>query len=221
MISILNRKHLDSGRFLVSLNRSYGGLPMHKFILSMILFLATPFSLVADDKMPDTAQPKVKLTTNLGEIVIQLNPQKAPISSENFLTYVKEGFYDGTLFHRVIKGFMAQGGGFDASLKQKTTHATIKNESNNGLLNNRGSVAMARTQEPDSATAQFYINYSNNDFLNFKNPTFAGIGYAVFAEVIEGMAVVDAMAEQATESRQGYNDIPVKDIVIEKAEIVE
>jgi peptidyl-prolyl cis-trans isomerase B (cyclophilin B) len=164
---------------------------------------------------------KVKLTTTLGQIVIQLNTEKAPVSSENFLTYVKDGFYNGTIFHRVIKGFMAQGGGFDTHFTQKTTRAAIKNEADNGLANNRGTIAMARTSDPNSATAQFFINYQANGFLNHTSPTPNGWGYAVFGEVVEGMDVVDAMANQPTGNRGGHQDVPKTDIVIEKAEVLE
>ncbi|MGJ0483430.1 MAG: peptidylprolyl isomerase [Methylomicrobium sp.] len=163
---------------------------------------------------------KVKLTTSLGAIVIQLDPVKAPISSQNFLNYVNKGFYNGTIFHRVIKGFMAQGGGFDTQFQQKTTDAPIKNEADNGLPNKRGSIAMARTSDPDSATAQFFINYGDNTFLNHTSPTPSGWGYAVFGEVVEGMDVVDKMAEQATGNRGPHQNVPKTDIVIEKAEVI-
>lgn len=166
-------------------------------------------------------QTKVKLTTNLGEIVIQLNTEKAPLSSANFLTYVNEGFYNGTIFHRVIPDFMAQGGGFDTSFNQKTVHAPIKNEANNGLVNSRGTLAMARTNDPHSATAQFFINYKDNSFLNHSSQTSSGWGYAVFGEVIEGMDVVDAMAKEATGNRNGHQDVPKSDIIIEKAEVID
>ena len=170
--------------------------------------------------MSDT-QTKVKLTTNLGEIVIQLNTEKAPLSSANFLTYVNEGFYNGTIFHRIIPDFMAQGGGFDTSFNQKTVHAPIKNEANNGLVNSRGTLAMARTNDPNSATAQFFINYKDNSFLNHSSQTSSGWGYAVFGEVIEGMDVVDAMAKEATGNRNGHQDVPTSDIIIEKAEVID
>lgn len=170
--------------------------------------------------MSDT-QTKVKLTTNLGEIVIQLNTEKAPLSSANFLTYVNEGFYNGTIFHRIIPDFMAQGGGFDTSFNQKTVHAPIKNEANNGLVNSRGTLAMARTNDPHSATAQFFINYKDNSFLNHSSQTSSGWGYAVFGEVIEGMDVVDAMAKEATGNRNGHQDVPKSDIIIEKAEVID
>jgi peptidyl-prolyl cis-trans isomerase B (cyclophilin B) len=169
--------------------------------------------------MSDT-QTKVKLTTTLGEIIIQLNTEKAPISSANFLTYVNEGFYNGTIFHRIIPDFMAQGGGFDTSFNQKPVHASIKNEANNGLTNTRGTLAMARTNDPNSATAQFFINYKDNSFLNHTSQTASGWGYAVFGEVIEGMDVVDAMSTQATSNRGGHQDVPKTDIIIEKAELI-
>lgn len=192
---------------------------MQKIVVFIILMLTSTLSFSTGKSMSTTA-PKVKLTTTLGDITIQLNPEKAPISAENFLTYVKQGFYEGTIFHRVIPGFMAQGGGFDVKFNQKPTLAPIKNEADNGLANARGTVAMARTNVPDSATAQFFINYKDNTFLNHTGKNASGWGYAVFAEVIEGMDVVDAMAKQATGSRGPYQDVPTVDIVITKAEVV-
>jgi peptidyl-prolyl cis-trans isomerase B (cyclophilin B) len=192
---------------------------MRILILLLMLFLTPTLSFAKEKNMSDTPT-KVKLTTTLGEIIIQLNPEKAPVSSANFLTYVNEGFYNGTIFHRVIPGFMAQGGGFDTSFNQKAVHAPIKNEANNGLKNNRGTLAMARTNDPNSATAQFFINYKDNSFLNHTSQTPSGWGYAVFGEVIEGMDVVDAMAKQATGNRGGHQDVPKTDIVIEKAEVI-
>lgn len=191
---------------------------MRVFTLLMMLSLTT-LSFATENKMSDS-QTKVKLTTTLGEIVIQLNPEKAPVSSANFLTYVNEGFYNGTIFHRVIPGFMAQGGGFDTSFNQKAVHAPIKNEADNGLLNNRGTIAMARTPDPNSATAQFFINYKDNSFLNYTSSTPNGWGYAVFGEVVEGMDVVEAMAKQPTGNRGPHQDVPKTDIVIEKAEVI-
>ena len=192
---------------------------MRTLMLSMMLFLTSTLSFATENNMSDT-QTKVKLTTSLGEIIIQLNTEKAPISSANFLTYVNEGFYNGTIFHRIIPDFMAQGGGFDTSFNQKAVHAPIKNEANNGLKNTRGTLAMARTNDPNSATAQFFINYKDNSFLNHTSPTSSGWGYAVFGEVIEGMDVVDAMAKQPTGNRGGHQDVPKTNIVIEKAEVV-
>ena len=192
---------------------------MRNIILSLMLLLISTLSFATEKTMTDT-QTKVKLTTSAGEIIIQLNSDKAPISSANFLTYVNEGFYNGTIFHRIIPDFMAQGGGFDTSFNQKAVHAPIKNEADNGLTNNRGTLAMARTNDPNSATAQFFINYKDNSFLNHTSQTSSGWGYAVFGEVIEGMDVVDAMAKQATGNRGGHQDVPKTDIVIEKAEVV-
>ena len=192
---------------------------MRVLILSILLLFTTTHSFATEKKM--TEQTKVKLTTSLGEIVIALNSEKAPISVANFLTYVNEGFYNGTVFHRVIPDFMAQGGGFDVGLNQKETHAPIKNEADNGLKNSRGSIAMARTGVVDSATAQFFINLKDNSFLNHTAKNNNGWGYAVFGEVIEGMEVVDKMAAQPTGNRGGgFQDVPKTDIVIEKAEVI-
>jgi peptidyl-prolyl cis-trans isomerase B (cyclophilin B) len=193
---------------------------MRKTLVYLMLFLFTTLSFATEKKMSDT-QTKVKLTTNLGAIVIQLDNAKAPVSAANFADYVKSGFYDGTIFHRVIPGFMAQGGGFDTGFNQKETKAPIKNEADNGLKNKRGTLAMARTNDPNSATAQFFINYKDNSFLDHTSPTPSGWGYAVFGEVVEGMDVVDAMAKQPTGNHGGHQDVPKTDIVIEKAEIVE
>lgn len=190
---------------------------MRKLLLSM-LFLFSATALATENKM---THPKIKLTTNLGDITLQLNGEKAPISTQNFVTYVNEGFYNGTIFHRVIKGFMAQGGGFDTSFTQKEVHAPIENEADNGLKNNRGTIAMARTNVPNSATAQFFINYKDNDFLNHTGKNASGWGYAVFGEVISGMDVVDKMADAPTGTKNGHQDVPKTDIVIEKAEIIE
>ena len=192
---------------------------MPKYLLFITLLLTTTLSFSTEKTMSDT-QSKVKLTTNLGEIIIQLNTEKAPLSSANFLRYVNEGFYNGTIFHRVIPDFMAQGGGFDTNFNQKTVHEPINNEANNGLLNSRGTLAMARTNDPNSSTGQFFINYKDNSFLNHTSQTSSGWGYAVFGEVIEGMDVADAMAKEATGNRNGHQDVPKTDIIIEKAEVI-
>jgi len=192
---------------------------MPKYLLFITLLLTTTLSFSTEKTMSDT-QTKVKLTTNLGEMIIQLNTEKAPLSSANFLRYVNEGFYNGTIFHRVIPDFMAQGGGFDTNFNQKTVHAPINNEANNGLLNTRGTLAMARTNDPNSATGQFFINYKDNSFLNHTSQTSSGWGYAVFGEVIEGMDVADAIAKEATGNRNGHQDVPKTDIIIEKAEVI-
>lgn len=164
---------------------------------------------------------KVKLTTNHGDIVLQLDAEKAPLTTENFVQYVKDGHYDGTVFHRVIKGFMIQGGGFEAGMSQKKTRPSIENEAANGLKNKKYSIAMARTMEPHSASAQFFINASDNDFLNHSGKNVQGWGYAVFGEVIEGREVVDAIEKVATGSKAGHQDVPKDDVIIEKAEIIE
>ncbi len=164
---------------------------------------------------------KVKLSTNHGDIVLQLDAEKAPQTVENFVQYVKDGHYDGTIFHRVIKGFMIQGGGFDANMSQKKTRASIQNEADNGLPNKKYSIAMARTMEPHSASAQFFINGTDNGFLNHSGKNVQGWGYAVFGEVTEGQEVVDAIEKVATGSKAGHQDVPKDDVVIEKAEIIE
>jgi len=164
---------------------------------------------------------QVKFETTQGNFVLQLDKAKAPVTVENFLSYVKDGFYDGTIFHRVIPGFMAQGGGFTTDFKQKPTHAPIKNEADNGLLNKRGSVAMARTSDPNSATAQFFINFIDNTFLNHKSPTPQGWGYAVFGEVVQGLDVVDGFGKIPTGPGGPIpSDVPKTAIVINKATVV-
>ncbi len=164
-------------------------------------------------------KPQVTLHTNQGDIVLELDAEKAPNTVENFLSYVQDGFYDGTIFHRVIDGFMIQGGGFEPGLKHKPTKDPIENEADNGLKNDRYTIAMARTNDPHSATAQFFINVADNDFLNFTAPTPTGWGYAVFGQVIEGTEVVDAIKGVKTGSMGMHQDVPVEDIVIEKATI--
>lgn len=158
------------------------------------------------------------LSTRLGDIVIELYPDKAPVTAENFMSYVQDGFYDSTIFHRVIPGFMIQGGGLTADMKQKPTRSPIKNEANNGLSNKRGTLAMARTQNPNSATSQFFINLTDNTFLD-SSPR--GIGYAVFGAVIEGMEVVDKIAAVPTGKRGMHDDVPLEPVAIESARLVE
>ncbi len=161
----------------------------------------------------------IKLQTNLGDIKIELDTENTPITAENFLNYVKNGFYDGTIFHRVMNGFMIQGGGFDTDMKQKSTQPTINNEGKTGQANKRGTIAMARTSEPHSASAQFFINVVDNDFLNFTSETPNGWGYCVFGKVVEGMDVVDQIKKVATTSRQGHQNVPVENVIIEKATV--
>lgn len=162
----------------------------------------------------------VKLSTNFGDITIELNAEKAPITVANFLSYVEKGFYEGVIFHRVINGFMIQGGGFDANMKQKPTDAPIKNEADNGLANDQYTIAMARTSVPDSASSQFFINVADNGFLNHTSPTPSGWGYCVFGKVVEGMDVIDQIKGVATTSRAGHQDVPVEPVVILQATVV-
>ena len=157
--------------------------------------------------------PSVLIQTSVGDITLQLDQEKAPKTVENFLAYVDSGFYAGTIFHRVIKGFMIQGGGLDAGMQKKATRAPVENEAKNGLKNNRGTIAMARTSEPHSATAQFFINHRDNTNLDY--PSFDGWGYAVFGKVTAGMEVVDAIASVPTTSRSGHRDVPAETILIE------
>jgi len=154
----------------------------------------------------------ITLSTSLGNIVLELDADKAPITVENFLSYAKSGYYNGTIFHRVIDGFMIQGGGFDGSMKQKSTENPIKNEANNGLKNNKYTIAMARTSIPDSATSQFFINVNNNDFLNY--PGQDGWGYCVFGKVTEGTDVVDKIQKVATGNSAGHQDVPREAVTI-------
>ncbi|MDA3628866.1 peptidylprolyl isomerase [Saccharopolyspora oryzae] len=163
---------------------------------------------------------KVRLTTNHGDIVLQLDAEKAPQTVENFVQYVRDGHYDGTIFHRVINNFMIQGGGFEPGMKQKPTRGPIQNEADNGLKNHVYTVAMARTMDPHSASAQFFINVGDNDFLNHSGKNPQGWGYAVFGEVVEGKDVVDSIKGVRTGSKAGHQDVPQDDVVIEKAEIV-
>ncbi|MFJ4521991.1 peptidylprolyl isomerase [Streptomyces sp. NPDC088810] len=162
----------------------------------------------------------VELNTNFGRIVLELNDAEAPKTVENFLSYVRSGHYDGTIFHRVINGFMIQGGGFTPDMAQKPTQAPIQNEADNGLKNNNYTVAMARTNDPHSATAQFFINVSDNAFLNYSAKTPTGWGYAVFGRVTEGQDVVDSIKGVKTGSRGGHQDVPTEPVVIESAKVL-
>lgn len=168
-------------------------------------------------KEPKMQLKKVKLETSMGSIVIELDEKAAPKTVKNFLQYVEEGFYNETIFHRVIPGFMIQGGGFNKDMKQKATHPPIVNEANNGLKNDRGTIAMARTNDPNSATAQFFINLVNNNMLNY---TKANPGYAVFGKVVEGMEVVDAIAKVKTSTKGPFADVPVTTVTINSATVV-
>ena len=202
---------------------------IRKYLTHSIMLIAC-FAIVAckpsqtddqDNKSMNnqTENAIVTLKTNEGDIKIELNTEKAPITAENFLRYAQEGFYDGTIFHRVIPNFMIQGGGFTDDMNQKQTHPNIKNEADNGLKNDRGTIAMARTPDPDSASSQFFINLKNNDFLNFRDKSMQGWGYCVFGKVISGMEVVDKIATVKTGSKSGHQDVPMQTITITEATI--
>ncbi|WP_298434047.1 peptidylprolyl isomerase [Geobacter sp.] len=171
--------------------------------------------------MSEETNPRVLVETSMGNITIELFRDKAPISVRNFLSYVKDGFYDGLIFHRVIKGFMIQGGGLDENMQQKKTKFAIKNEAANGLKNTRGTLAMARTAVVDSATSQFFVNLVDNAFLDYRGKTPDLFGYAVFGQVVEGMDVVDAIAQVKTGNRAGHSDVPVENVFITSAKVVE
>lgn len=160
---------------------------------------------------------QVRLETSHGTITLELFENEAPKTVENFIGYVSDGFYDGTIFHRVIDGFMIQGGGFEPGMVEKSTRSTIENEAENGLSNEVGTIAMARTPDPHSASAQFFINVKDNDFLNFRSKSREGWGYCVFGKVIEGMDVVSAIESSSTTSRSGHQDVPQEDVVINRA----
>mgnify|MGYP000344879391 CR=1 FL=1 len=162
----------------------------------------------------------VILHTSMGDIKLELNKEKAPVTVENFVGYVNDGHYNGTVFHRVIDGFMIQGGGFDKDMQQKPTKDPIKNEANNGLKNDLGTIAMARTQDPHSASAQFFINIKDNDFLNFSAESTQGWGYAVFGKVVDGMDVVNQIKEVKTGRHGFHQDVPMEPVIIETAEVV-
>ncbi len=163
---------------------------------------------------------KVEFQTTAGAFTIELDDDKAPITVANFVQYVKDGHYEGTIFHRVIKGFMVQGGGFEVGMKQKSTREPIQNEANNGLKNDKYTVAMARTSAPHSASAQFFINGVDNDFLNFKSESAQGWGYAVFGKVVAGTEVIDAIEKVKTGRKGFHDDVPVEDVVITKATVL-
>jgi len=185
------------------------------------IFAATLFFSTATYATDKTNMTSIKLTTNQGEITLELDAEKAPNTVKNFVTYVEEGFYEGVIFHRIIPNFMAQGGGFTSDFKQKDTNAAIENEADNGLANDRGTIAMARTGDPHSATGQFFINLADNGFLNHSSKTQQGWGYAVFGKVTDGMDVVDKMAAIPTGSGGMFpTDVPKEEVIIEKAEVL-
>ncbi|MCK6405039.1 MAG: peptidyl-prolyl cis-trans isomerase [Rhodocyclaceae bacterium] len=183
-------------------------------MLKKVSLIATALSL----SVAAWAGPKVEMQTSLGKIVIELDDAKAPVSSKNFLAYTQEGFYNGTVFHRVIPGFMIQGGGFTADMTQKPAKAPIQNEAKNGLKNARGTIAMARTQDPHSATAQFFINHADNLALDF--PSRDGWGYAVFGKVTEGMDIVDKIAQVKTGNKGPHQNVPTEPVVIQSVKVI-
>jgi cyclophilin family peptidyl-prolyl cis-trans isomerase len=180
--------------------------------LALVVFAALP-------ALAQTQNPRVDVKTSAGSFVIELYPEKAPKTVANFLQYAKEGFYKGTVFHRVIDGFMIQGGGFDREMRQKPTHGPVPNEAANRLRNDVGTLAMARTSDPHSATAQFFVNLKDNDFLNFREPTPQGYGYTVFGRVVEGMDVVQRIAKVKTSNAGPHQNVPQQAVVIEAVSV--
>ena len=190
---------------------------MAQLSLALVMLLMIP---AAASAAGTAAKPRVKLETSKGNIVLELDAEKAPKTVANFLQYVKAGHYDGTVFHRVIPNFMIQGGGFTADMTQKKTEAPVMNEADNGLTNQRGTVAMARTNDPHSATSQFFVNLKDNAFLNHTGKNAQGWGYTVFGKVVEGMEAVDAIATVTTGNRGPHQNVPVEPVVIKKATVV-
>jgi cyclophilin family peptidyl-prolyl cis-trans isomerase len=178
---------------------------------AMLLVISISLSAHADE-----SNPRVRMETSMGTIIIELNAKAAPKTVANFLEYVRDGFYDNTIFHRVIKSFMIQGGGFTPLMQQKSSRPPVVNEADNGLKNDTGTIAMARTSAPHSATSQFFINVKNNDFLNFTAKNVRGWGYCVFGQVVQGMEIVRAIENVKTAPRFGYGDVPVKPVIIKK-----
>jgi peptidyl-prolyl cis-trans isomerase B (cyclophilin B) len=190
---------------------------IHLWLILTLIFPAAPLSSHAQQK---ATLPQVRMETTMGAVQIELYPDKAPQTVENFLSYVNSGFYDGTIFHRVIKAFMIQGGGFDASMKQKAGQPPIQNEADNGLKNLTGTIAMARTPDPHSATSQFFINVKDNGFLDHTGQSPNGWGYCVFGRVVDGMDIVHKIEAVATTQRDGHADVPVEPVIIKKASVV-
>jgi peptidyl-prolyl cis-trans isomerase B (cyclophilin B) len=189
---------------------------MKRYVLTMLLVM----SVFTGPVLASEARPQVKLATSLGDIVLELDREAAPETVDNFLAYVRDGFYDGTIFHRVIAGFMVQGGGFDADMNRKLTRSPIPNEADNRLPNRTGTIAMARTSDPHSASSQFFINVKDNDFLDHRGKTAKGWGYCVFGKVVSGMNVVRAIEKVPTTSRSRMRDVPETPVVIRQASVV-
>jgi len=201
------------------MNLKFGAL----FAIGFWVWAAPSVALGQAEKAAPPAKGKqmfVQLTTSQGDIILELDQAAAPKTTANFLQYVQDGHYPGTIFHRVIPGFMIQGGGMDADMNERDTRPPVENEAQNGLINDRYTVAMARTPDPHSATAQFFINTKKNDFLNFTSETASGWGYAVFGRVVKGQDVVDAIEKAPTTSKSYHQDVPVTPVVIEKAEVL-
>ncbi|UQZ90886.1 peptidylprolyl isomerase [Deltaproteobacteria bacterium Smac51] len=190
-------------------------------LAALALGLGLSASAWAKTKSAEGSKMYVQLTTNMGNIIMELDHDKAPKTVDNFVQYVKDGHYDGTIFHRVIAGFMIQGGGMDADMNEKDTRDPIENEAQNGLTNDKYTIAMARTNDPHSATSQFFINTKDNEFLNFTAENMRGWGYAVFGKVIEGRDVVDKIEDVETASKSFHDDVPNEPVIIEKAEVLE
>jgi peptidyl-prolyl cis-trans isomerase B (cyclophilin B) len=188
-------------------------------LLVVTVGLAPAVGYTSENQTKGVGMVTVKMETSMGEITLELDGNKAPDTVANFVEYAKSGFYDGTIFHRVIPGFMIQGGGFEADMKQKKTNAPIRNEADNGLKNDTGTIAMARTSDPNSATAQFFINVKDNGFLNHTAPTMQGWGYAVFGKVTDGIDVVHAIEKVNTTIRSGMQDVPSETVVINKVTV--
>jgi len=190
---------------------------LNRLTLRSVFLICIMSILSLGQASADDQHPRVRIITTYGDIVLELDREKAPKSVDNFLSYVQEGYYEGTIFHRVIDGFMIQGGGFTQDFQKKSTHAPIKNEANNGLKNLNGTIAMARTNDPHSATAQFFINVANNGFLDHRSPSPRGWGYAVFGKVVEGMEVVDKIRRSPTSSGGPFpKDVPQTTVMIER-----
>ena len=189
--------------------------------LLLIMIVSAPYAHAAAPATTGDQKMTIRMQTSQGTIVLELDAGKAPKTVANFVEYARAGHYDGTIFHRVIPGFMIQGGGFEPGLKQKPTNAPIENEADNGLKNGIGTIAMARTNDPHSATAQFFINVANNAFLDFKAPTGSGWGYCVFGQVTDGMDVINKIEKAKTGNAGGHQDVPVDDIIIEKVTVEE
>ena len=196
-------------------------MPKILFTLLAAGLLSLSVPAWADSKTLEGNKMYVQLTTNMGNIVMELNREQAPRTVDNFIRYVKDGHYHGTVFHRVISGFMIQGGGMDADMNEKATREPIENEAKNGLKNEKYTIAMARTNDPHSATSQFFINTKDNEFLNFTAANERGWGYAVFGRVVEGQKVVDEIEEVETSSQSYHDDVPNEPVIIEKAEVLE